>query len=225
MRREVEITGEDFADVNAGEPTLGPDGQAPEFGGHVTPRAPETDGAQAASSTTGDGAKPNHAAGADSGMSAYVVALQADLDDARGKVEDLEKRLLYAQAEFQNFKRRKEEQDKDLQKYVNSELLKTLLPVVDNFERALAAAEQTKNFDALIGGVSGTLKQLQAFLQKAGATPIDALGKEFDPAFHEAIGHSEAGDYPANTVAEEVQRGYMMHDRVLRPALVKVAQG
>jgi molecular chaperone GrpE len=108
-------------------------------------------------------------------------------------------------------------------KYANSELIKSLLPVVDNFERAIQAAEQTRNFDALIGGISGTMKQIQAFLQKAGVTPIEATGKEFDPNFHEAIGHVEGSGLPANTVAEEVQRGYLMHDRVLRPSLVKVA--
>ena len=111
------------------------------------------------------------------------------------------------------------------QKYATGEFIKNLLPVLDNFERALKAAEQTQNYDALIGGVNGTLKQLLSALQKAGITPIEAVGQEFDPNYHEAIGHTESDEFPANTVAEELQRGYIMHDRVLRPTLVKVAQG
>ena len=110
-------------------------------------------------------------------------------------------------------------------KHATSDFIKNLLPVLDNFERALKAAEQTKNYDALVGGVNGTLKQLTSALQKAGVTPIEAVGKEFDPNYHEAIGHAESSEHPANTVAEEVQRGYLMHDRVLRPTLVKVSQG
>jgi molecular chaperone GrpE len=73
--------------------------------------------------------------------------------------------------------------------------------------------------------VNGTLKQLHAALAKAGVVPIEAEGQEFDPNFHEAIGHAEESAYPANTVAEEVQKGYLIHDRVLRPTLVKVSQG
>lgn len=159
------------------------------------------------------------------GAEAYVVALQADLDDARREIEDLKRQLLYSQAEFQNFRRRKEEEQKDLARFANGELIRNLLPILDNFERALQASEQSRNFDALVGGVSGTHKQFSAFLEKSGVRPIEALGKEFDPNFHEAIGHTESDDYPANTVGEEVQRGYLLHDRVLRPALVKVVQG
>ena len=119
------------------------------------------------------------------GAEDYITALQAELSESRAQVEDLEKRLLYAQAEFQNFRRRKEEEFKDLQKFANGELIKSLLPILDNFDRALSAAEQTRNFDALVGGVSGTRKQLQTALQKAGVTPIEAVGKEFDPKFHD----------------------------------------
>jgi len=155
--------------------------------------------------------------------SAYITALQADLEEARARVEEAEKRLLYAQAEFQNVMRRRDEQARADQKYANGELIKSLLPILDNFDRALKAAEQTHSFDALIGGVSGTHKQMLTFLEKAGVLPIEAVGKEFNPIYHEAIGHAEVSEYPANTVAEEVQRGYVMHDRILRPAMVKVA--
>ncbi|MCS6777575.1 MAG: nucleotide exchange factor GrpE [Chloroherpetonaceae bacterium] len=151
-----------------------------------------------------------------------IAALTAELEQVRAQKEEAEKRLLYVHAEFQNFRRRKEEEVQSLVKFANAELIRSLLPVLDNFERALQAAEQTRNFDALVGGVSGTMKQLQSALQKVGVTPIEAAGKEFDPNFHEAIGRVPADGHPSNTVAEEVQKGYMLHDRVLRPALVKV---
>ena len=180
-------------------------------------------------SESGSGTAAPHAdgfAGAGvGGAEAVILALQAENEDLRQRAEDADKKLIYANAEFQNISRRKEEQAQATLKHANSDFIKNLLPVLDNFERALKAAEQTKNYDALVGGVNGTLKQLTSALQKAGVTPIEALGKEFDPNYHEAIGHAESSDYPANTVAEEVQRGYLMHDRVLRPALVKVTEG
>ncbi len=174
-----------------------------------------------------DGAAPHlHDAGHEAGgAEAAPASLQAENDELRQRVEEAERRLAYAQAEFQNISKRKDEQYQSNLKYITSDFIKNLLPVLDNFERALKAAEQAHSYEALVGGVNGTLKQLMTALQKAGVTPIDALGQEFDPNFHEAIGYAESGDYAANTVAEEVQRGYAMHDRVLRPTLVKVSQG
>jgi len=160
-----------------------------------------------------------------SGAEATITALQAEIAELRQRAEEAERRLLYANAEFQNISRRKEEQYQANLKHASSEFIRNLLPVVDNFERALKAAEQSRNYEALVGGVNGTLKQLLTALQKAGVTPILAEGQEFDPNFHEAIGHAEDSLYPANTVAEEVQRGYLIHDRVLRPTLVKVSMG
>jgi len=148
--------------------------------------------------------------------------LTKKLEEMSQKVEEAQQAALRAQADNQNYRKRSDERAAEMQKYHNGEFIKALLPVLDNFERAMTAAEQTQSFDALIGGVKGTYKQLLAALQKAGVTPIEAVGKEFDPKFHEAIGHAESDEYPSNTVAEEVQRGYMLHDRVLQPSLVRV---
>jgi molecular chaperone GrpE len=155
---------------------------------------------------------------------AKLAALMQELEQIRARAEQAEKELLYAQAEFVNISRRKEEQYRADQKYAVGELVKSLLPVLDNFERALQAAEQTRNFDALLEGVRSTQRLLQDALQKVGLVPIEAVGKEFDPKLHEAIGPAESKELPPHTVAEEVQRGYMLHDRVLRPALVRVVQ-
>jgi molecular chaperone GrpE len=179
---------------------------------------PETEPAEAAPDPTG-ASDPMDA------LSATVTALQATLSEERALREKAETDYRYLQAEFVNFRRRKQEEFDGQQKYLSAELLKGLLPILDNFERALQAAEQHQSYEKLIGGVQGTHKQLMSFLEKAGVQPIAAVGQEFNPQFHEAIGHAEGSDLPANTVAEEVQRGYTIHDRVLRPALVKVSAG
>ncbi len=155
---------------------------------------------------------------------ARIQELAQALEQANHRAEDNEKKLIYLQADYQTYRRRRDDEYKTIQKTANSDLVKSFLPIVDNLERALKAAEQTNNLDSLVGGINGTLKQLHSILQNAGVVQIEAVGKEFDPNFHEAIGHAEAEDLPSNSVAEEVQRGYIMHDKVLRPSLVKVKQ-
>ncbi len=147
---------------------------------------------------------------------------KGQMDAVQKQIDDLKRQVAYSQSDFQNYRRRKEEEQRDIARFAKSELIRELLPVIDNFERAMQAAEKTQSFEALIGGVNGTFKQLDSFLHKAGLTKIEALGKEFDPNFHDAIGQVESEEYPANTVAEELQRGYLLNEKVLRPALVKV---
>ncbi len=141
------------------------------------------------------------------------------------RVDQAEKALLYAQAEFQTIRRRMEDQAVTERKFASAELVKSLLPILDSFERALAAAEKEANSESLIAGLRSIMKQMHTQLEKAGVKPIDSIGMEFDARLHEALGYTEDTDLPANTVAEEIQRGYFMHDRVLRPALVKVKAG
>ncbi|MCX6380867.1 MAG: nucleotide exchange factor GrpE [Armatimonadetes bacterium] len=145
--------------------------------------------------------------------------------EAQARIAELEKSLVYLQSDFHNYRRRKEEDFIAQQKYIAGQLLKDLLPILDNFERALQFAEQTQSFEKLVSGVQGTQKQLATFLTKAGITPIEALGQEFDPTYHEAIGHTADSDQPENTITEELQKGYLLHGRVLRPTVVKVAGG
>src|SRR5579862_3843539 len=121
--------------------------------------------------TEPDGDSPQVGDRLDDGAQAYITALQAEVEDLRARLEETEKRLIYNQAEFQNIGKRREEQYRADMRYANSELIKSLLPVLDNFERALKAAEQNRSYDALIGGVSGTLKQLLAAFEKAGVRP------------------------------------------------------
>lgn len=140
------------------------------------------------------------------------------------QVEQEKNQGLRTLADFQNFRRRKDEEAREIGQFANRELILGLLPIMDNFERALKSAEQNQNYEALLSGVALTLRQMQDFLKKNGVEPIDSVGKEFDPNVHEAVMRVEDGEHPENTVVDEVQRGYTMHSRVLRPSMVKVAR-
>ena len=145
-----------------------------------------------------------------------MTSLKESLEACEEKLSDAERKQLYIQAEFQTYRRRREDEAISLQKYTNGEFAKSLLPAIDNLERAMQAAEVSSNFESLKSGVAGTLKQLLASFERTGITPIVAVGQEFNPEFHEAIEHIESDEFPPHTVADEVQRGYMIHDRVLR---------
>jgi molecular chaperone GrpE len=154
-----------------------------------------------------------------------------EMEMLRSRVQELEKRVdqehdLYMRtlADFQNFRRRSEDQRLEFSQFANREMMLALLPVLDNFERALAAADKNQSYEALVGGVALTLRQLQDFLKKNGVEQIEAKGTEFDPNLHEAVMRDEESDQPENTVVDELQKGYTMHSRVLRPSMVKVAR-
>ena len=177
------------------------------------------------------GGQPEASAVQPTSDEAHVSALKAELEQARARIAELEAKLAESEdrylrtvAESQNFRRRMEEQKAEERRFANRELVLGLLGVMDNFERALAAAEESASFESLIGGVRLTMRQMQDFLSKQGVAPIEALGKEFDPNYHEAVMRVEDSEHPDNTVVEELQRGYVMHDRVLRPSMVKVAR-
>lgn len=154
-----------------------------------------------------------------------VTALKALLTEANRRVEAEHDAFLRARADYQNFKRRAEDERDNLRSHIAADLLTNLLPVVDNFERALNAAAQTQDYDKLIGGVNAVYRQLQDFLAKEGVEPIAALNQPFDPNIHNAVLRDEGSDQPDNTVVEELQKGYVLRGRVLRPTMVKVAMG
>jgi molecular chaperone GrpE len=110
-------------------------------------------------------------------------------------------------------------------KYANEDIIKALLPVVDNLERALSHGEDNSNADALIEGVGMVLKQLVEVLEKFGVKSIDALGEPFDPNYHEAMMRVETEEDPPNTVVNEMTKGYLLHDRLIRPSVVGVSVG
>ena len=164
-------------------------------------------------------------------------AIVQELQEAQKRLAGEHDQHLRTLADFQNYKRRATEERKEVIQFANRELLLSILPILDNLERALAASEMMKNsadagddkinqkFEALHTGVMLTLRQMQEVLRQIGVTPIEAVGAEFNPALHEAVLHVESDDQPDETVIEELERGYMIHSRVLRPSKVKVVKG
>ena len=134
-------------------------------------------------------------------------------------------RFLRVSAEFENFKKRKQREMADFRKFANEALIQELLPTVDNLERALESAKQEEGAaETLIEGVDMILGETLKILEKFQVIPIEALNKPFDPSFHQAVFREETDQHPENTVVNEVQKGYLLHDRLLRPAMVVVSQ-
>ena len=133
-------------------------------------------------------------------------------------------RLLRMAAEFDNYKKRSTREREEYIKYANEALIKELLPVVDSCERAISSAKTTEEIEALVEGVELIFKQLHSVLEKRGVSYIEALDKPFDPNYHEAVMTASDSDREDNTVVEELQRGYILNDRVIRPSMVKVTK-
>ncbi|MGH2462687.1 MAG: nucleotide exchange factor GrpE [Candidatus Limnocylindria bacterium] len=127
-----------------------------------------------------------------------------------------------AAADFSNYKRRVEEDKAATAQFANAILLARLLAVLDDYDRALDSVPPDTH-DAWVEGIRLVERKLRGLLEAEGVTPIEAVGKPFDPNLHEAVVHEDTTVYPDNSVIDEVQRGYLLHERVLRPALVRVA--
>ena len=144
------------------------------------------------------------------------------LEELRRERDALQDRLLRTAAEFDNYRKRMDRERRELADYTAGEAIKDLLPIIDNLERALQASAQD---DPLRKGVELIHKQMLEMLRKRGVTPIEALGADFDPNVHEAVTHEESDQHREGEVMEELQRGYKVGERLLRPAMVKVAKG
>jgi molecular chaperone GrpE len=148
-------------------------------------------------------------------------ASEAELQKVKAERDSLLDRLARAQAEFENARRRAGKEQQDFRDYATSDAIKALLPVIDSFERALRVKSDSGEFRS---GVELIYKQLQDVLAKLDVRPIPAKGEPFDPHYHEAIEIVETNQAPDHVVLEELQRGYKFKDRLLRPAMVKVAK-
>jgi molecular chaperone GrpE len=152
-----------------------------------------------------------------------IETLKARLEEKTKQAEENYDRFLRAQAELENYKKRVEREKTSLVKYGNEELIKAVLPVLDNLERALDQAPG-ENPDGLMEGIRITRDQLLQVLEKFGVTLVEAVGVPFDPNKHEAMMQVESPDHEPSTVVSELQKGYFLNDRLLRPAMVSVAQ-
>lgn len=139
--------------------------------------------------------------------------------------DDIYDRLLRKTAEFDNYRKRTDRERLQLADAAAADLIKDMLPLVDDLERAMKADADNEAAAPLLRGVAMIHKQLLDTLRKRGVTPIEALGAEFDPHYHQAVAHEHAEGHRENEVIEEFARGYMLGDRLLRPAMVKVAKG
>jgi molecular chaperone GrpE len=154
----------------------------------------------------------------------FLKEMEARFEAKEEEAKETYDRLLRVSAEFENYKKRSAREMEDFRKYANQSLLKEMLSVVDNLELAITSSQDGKTADkTLIEGLNLTLNEILRVFEKFHVTPIEAKGKPFDPAYHEAVMREETDDYPENTVISEFQKGYLIHDRLLRPAMVVVA--
>jgi molecular chaperone GrpE len=149
-----------------------------------------------------------------------TAAIQAELDKKTQELQESEDRLMRLRADFDNFRRRTRQEKEELSAVVLQGILADLLPLLDNFERALAV--ETSAEEAFKEGMSMVYNQFVASLQKNGLEPIKAVGEKFDPNFHQAVMRVEDAGQEDDTIIEELQKGYMAHGRVIRPSMVKV---
>ena len=140
------------------------------------------------------------------------------------KIEGLEDRVKRQMAEFENFRRRTEKEKQTMFSMGERNVIEKMLPIVDNFERGLAAVPEEEKQGPLASGMEMVYRQLLKQLEDLGVTPIEAVGQEFDPAFHNAVMQVESDEYPSGTVAQEFQKGYKYHDSVIRYSMVGVVQ-
>ncbi len=147
-----------------------------------------------------------------------------EIDALKKELFESEEKFLRKCAEIENFKKRMEREKQSSLNYANEELLKALLPSIDNLERALTHSTEESSVNSLKDGVELTLKELLSTLKKIGLEPVEAEGAPFDPNKHEALSHEDSDEHDDNIVIKELQKGYMYKERLIRPALVIVAK-
>ena len=161
----------------------------------------------------------------DTEETSLVTELQLVLAAKAEEVTSLNDKYLRLAAEFDNYKRLIQRDQRDQIRFGNEHLLKELLPVVDNLERAVKSSREGGGSDVLIQGVDLTLKQLTGALTRFHVVPVETVGRPFDPATHQAVTSIESEKVPKQHVVDELQRGYLLHDRILRAAMVSVSAG
>jgi len=146
------------------------------------------------------------------------------LEQAQSEAAAAHDRFLRASAELENYKKRTQKEMADFKRFANSSLVKELLGVVDNLERAVESSNESNEKEQLAEGLDLTLKELLKVFKTFHVTPIESLGETFDPSYHQAMMQEETSSQPDNVVLRELQKGYMIHDRLLRPAMVVVSK-
>ncbi len=156
-------------------------------------------------------------------QSEKISELEGRIKELEAEKEDLSDRLLRLAADFDNYRKRVEKEKEEMFNYGHANLIKDILIVVDNLERAIEVAEENRDVDALLKGVELTLNSFWNILKRYGVEPLEAEGKPFDPNYHEAITLVETGEVEPGIVVKEFQKGYKIKDRLLRPSRVGVS--
>ena len=159
------------------------------------------------------------------------IEREKEIEGLKKKVEEKEKevkehhdRLLRVAADLDNYKKRMAREKEEWVKYANEDLIKSILPFVDNLERAVNHSEKTEDIQSLVEGIRLTVQQLLQTLNKFGVSPIESLGKPFDPTMHEAMLVVETDQHEPNQIVEEFQKGYLLNNRLLRAATVSISK-
>ena len=176
-------------------------------------RKKEQDAAEAAAPAAGE-----------AGETPVVEPAVDPLEEARAVAAKNWDLYLRERAELENFRKRTQRDKEEFRLFTRKELLLEVLPVLDNLERAVEHAGPNGEAQGLLEGVTMTVAQFRKVVEDFGARPMTAIGVAFDPNLHQAMGQLETGEQPPGTVVSEYQRGYLLHDRLLRPALVVVAK-
>ncbi len=153
-----------------------------------------------------------------------VEELRNALEAKEETIKSLQEKILYFQADFDNFKKLKIKEREEILKYGIEVLIKELLPVLDNLERAIDHASTTGNYESIHEGVKIISTEFLKVLEKAGVARVDAIGKKFDPNFHEAFLQEEKEDLEPDTVISEMQKGYTLNGRLIRPSMVIISK-
>jgi molecular chaperone GrpE len=159
------------------------------------------------------------------GPAAEAAGLEAELAAAKEEAKQAQDRWLRERADLENYKKRSAREREDAVRFGTEKLVRDLLPVVDNLERAVTAASERGSDPSLTEGVALVRKTVLDALERHGVSRVAAAGERFDPSHHEAVAHIESEEHEPNAVIAEHQPGYRLHDRLLRPAMVTVSKG
>lgn len=191
-------------------------------------KSPLTENREETVSTSAPAAAPSagdESQAAQALLEADFQALQDQIQTLSSERDQFQNQLLRTMADFQNFRKRSEAENSQRAMYATEKFVTKLLPVLDNFERTLQHAEAGSSLEAVVEGIRAVERQLRQVLEGQGVVRIESSGKPFDPELHEAIGVEAVADVAPNTVTTELEAGYKMGEKVVRPARVKVAGG
>lgn len=149
---------------------------------------------------------------------------QVKIEALETEMKELKDRLIRIQADYDNFRRRTKQEKEAAAKYKAQNLIEEIIPAVDNFDRALGVKAESEEAKAILQGMEMVYRQLADALKNEGLEVIESVGQSFDPHFHQAVIQVETDEFESNHVVEELQKGYKLRDRVLRPAMVKVSE-